>query len=316
MDLITVVITTHNRDKELKRAIESVLNQSYKYIELLVIDDNSTKSTLDVVNQHKNYLQYIESNQRGLTFSRNIGLKMAKGEFIVFLDDDDELLRDSIQKRFSLFNKLDDSIKSKTAYIYSGCSLDLVKENRVTYNMPLIEGSTFLAIQKGKIATIPSTFFLNKELLFKHNIKFDETFTSFVDHDFFMSIADKKLHIYFVNEPLTKTFIYPNKKSMVNDVDKRIINIGRFFDKWTPFFIKNLQYNDYKIFKTNYIANEYSNLISNSILSLDFLSLKNLIKDLSSFTDQTKNLRFKVFKLTAFKMIRYFIPVFIIKLFK
>ena len=120
MDLITVVITTHNRDKELKRAIESVLNQSYKYIELLVIDDNSTKSTLDVVNQHKNYLQYIESNQRGLTFSRNIGLKMAKGEFIVFLDDDDELLRDSIQKRFSLFNKLDDSIKSKTAYIYSG----------------------------------------------------------------------------------------------------------------------------------------------------------------------------------------------------
>lgn len=316
MELISVVITTHNRDKELKRAIESVVNQSYKHIELIVIDDNPTKSTKKIINQYKKSLEYIESNQRGLTFSRNKGLKIAKGNFVVFLDDDDELLKDSIYKRFFLFNKLDESIKSKTAYIYSGCSLDLVNEKRVTYNMPSIEGSTFQSIKKGKIATIPSTFFLNKKVLFEYNIKFDETFTSFVDHDFFMSIAEKKLHIYYVNEPLTKTFIYPNKKSMVNDVDRRILNINRFFDKWTPFFRKNLQLNDYKIFKTNYVANEYSSLISNSILSLDFFSLKNIMKDLLYLSKQTNKLKFKLFKLSLYKIIRYFTPTYIIKFFR
>lgn len=316
MELISVVITTHDRDKELKRAIESVLNQTYKHIELIIIDDNTTKTTLEVVNQYKQDLVYVKSNQSGLTFSRNLGLNLAKGRYLVFLDDDDELLRDSIFKRFSLFNNLEDSIKAKTAFIYSGCSLELVNENRVTYNMPSIEGDTSLAIQNGKIATIPSTFFLNKEVFFKYNIKFDETFTSFVDHDFFMSIASKKLHIYFVNEPLTKTYIYPNKKSMVNDVDKRIINIKKFFEKWSPVLIENQKSDGYIIFKTNYVAKEYSSLISNSILSLDFLSLKKLVKDLTSFTGQTNNLMFKVFKLSTLKIIRYLTPVFLIKLFR
>lgn len=316
MELITVIITTHNRDRDLERAIKSVFNQSYKNLELFVIDDNPTISTSIVIEKFRNQLTYLKSSKKGLCCSRNLGLDVANSNFVVFLDDDDEILRDSILKRKNFFDSLEDNIKTKTAYIYSGCSLDIVHQKRTTYDMPIIYGNLSNSIKNGKIKTIPSTFLINKDVLEKYNIRFDESFTSFVDHDFFMNLASNNLHVYFVNEALTKTYVYPTKDSMVNDVDKRLENIQKFFLKWHKTFNDLMETKKYKKFKTNYISKEFSSLILNSIIVRDLKSFFRIIFEITHCKKNTSNLTLIIFKITVLNFMKHLIPSSLIRALK
>ena len=105
--LVSVVIPTYKRSEFLLRTIESVLNQTYKNIEILVVDDNGLGTEFQKETQEKlqslidsGSITYIphEINKNG-SAARNTGFKASKGEFINFLDDDDELMPDKIEKQ-------------------------------------------------------------------------------------------------------------------------------------------------------------------------------------------------------------------------
>jgi len=90
--LVSVIIATYNRSAELKRAIESVLAQTYSDYELIVIDDCSTDDTEDIVGKFEDKrIKYkkLSKNSGGSFVPRCIGLKVATGEYIAILDDDD-----------------------------------------------------------------------------------------------------------------------------------------------------------------------------------------------------------------------------------
>jgi glycosyltransferase involved in cell wall biosynthesis len=316
MELISIVITTHNRDQDLDKAIISAINQSYSNIEIIIIDDNPTQATLNVVQKFENKVNYVKSNKKGLTCSRNLGIELSKGDFVVFLDDDDELLEKSIEKRLNCFNNLDDELKNKTAVIYSGCSISIVKQKRVAISLPKIQGKIKDSIKEGVISTIPSTFFLPKFILLKYNLKFDESFSSFVDHDFLLKLAYCDLDMYYVNEPLTKTYVFPAKKSMVNDVDKRIKYIKKLFGKWNGFLLDIMPVDNYNKFISIYVANEYSNLIVNSFISKDFSSIYKILSDIKNY----QKLSLRILKLIIIKvnvkLLRLITPTFIINIIK
>ncbi len=92
--LVSVIIPTYNREKLLPRAINSVLKQTYQQIELIIVDDGSIDNTEDVVKEFSdsriNYIRFKEN--RGQPTVLNEGIKASCGKYIVFLDDDDELL--------------------------------------------------------------------------------------------------------------------------------------------------------------------------------------------------------------------------------
>ncbi len=89
--LVSVVIPTYNRRELLKETIQSVLDQSYTPIEIIVIDDGSTDGTTEALADlaSAGRIRYLRQENRGLGNSRNCGLGMARGEFVSFLDDDD-----------------------------------------------------------------------------------------------------------------------------------------------------------------------------------------------------------------------------------
>ena len=90
MPTVTVIIPTYNRCNLLAHAIDSVLRQSYKDFELLVIDDGSTDNTRQAVADIKNNrIKYFHKNNGGASSARNLGLKNTQGQFICFLDSDD-----------------------------------------------------------------------------------------------------------------------------------------------------------------------------------------------------------------------------------
>ena len=106
LPLISVYITNHNYGKYLKQSVESVLNQSFKDFELIIIDDGSNDSSKKILkNYEKNPLiKVIYQKNKGLTISNNIAIKLAQGEYIVRLDADDYFHKDALKNLLTGFN--------------------------------------------------------------------------------------------------------------------------------------------------------------------------------------------------------------------
>ena len=113
--MISVIIPTHNREKTIKKSIDSVLCQTYNNIEIIVVDDKSTDNTEEVINSIKdNRIKYIKLDEnKGACFARNKGIELAQGKYIAFQDSDDEWLPQKLEiqlryleeKKFDTFYK-------------------------------------------------------------------------------------------------------------------------------------------------------------------------------------------------------------------
>lgn len=97
---VSAIITTHNRLPLLKRAVLSVLNQTYANIELIVVDDHSTDGSVQWCAQ--NNITVLQNINRGGNFARNAGIRNATGDYVAFLDDDDYWFQDKITKQVAL----------------------------------------------------------------------------------------------------------------------------------------------------------------------------------------------------------------------
>src|SRR5690606_21643920 len=115
--IVSVIIPTYNRPERLTRAINSVLDQTYKNIEVLVVDDNNPhtdfrKETEIVMRKYKDndQVKYIKHprNKNGAA-ARNTGIQASAGKYIAFLDDDDEFLPNRIEKLVNKMETLEES---------------------------------------------------------------------------------------------------------------------------------------------------------------------------------------------------------------
>lgn len=146
MPKVSVVIATYRRTHSLKRALESLVNQSYKNIEVILIDDNgntewNSKIKLIVDNFRKKHpyiiLKYIVNHKNiGSAKTRNVGINASSGEFVTFLDDDDIYLPDKIKKQvISMQNsKADYSITDLALYSNSEKLIEVRKRDYIKKN--------------------------------------------------------------------------------------------------------------------------------------------------------------------------------------
>ncbi len=109
-ELISVVITTYRRSDMLEKAINSVYKQTYKNLEVIVVDDNckypeERKKTEEIIKKYNDIIYIKNKSNLGGALSRNEGIKKAKGELISFLDDDDEYLPERIEKMYRVYKK-------------------------------------------------------------------------------------------------------------------------------------------------------------------------------------------------------------------
>lgn len=102
--LVSVIIPTYNRAKLLQQTVESVLAQTYPNVEVIVVDDGSTDETSEMLKGYGERIVYIHQHNKGGTASRNTGIRVAKGEYLSFLDHDDLLLPTKIQRQMDILN--------------------------------------------------------------------------------------------------------------------------------------------------------------------------------------------------------------------
>jgi glycosyltransferase involved in cell wall biosynthesis len=105
---VSAIITTFNYARYLPRAIESVLAQTFKDFEIVIVDDGSTDNTKEVVERYDGRVIYHYQTNRGPGASKNAGLKLATGKYIQFLDADDTIAPSKFEKQVSVFEGSDD----------------------------------------------------------------------------------------------------------------------------------------------------------------------------------------------------------------
>ena len=99
MEKISVIIPTYNRAHCVCSAIDSVLKQSYKNIEIIVVDDGSTDQTNSILKGYGDKIFYLYQNNKGVSAARNLGIKFCTADWVAFLDSDDEWLPNKIEKQ-------------------------------------------------------------------------------------------------------------------------------------------------------------------------------------------------------------------------
>lgn len=148
LPLISVIITTYKKAEFLHRAIDSVLNQNYKNIEVIVVDDNDSetiyrKNTEQLMEKYKDdkRIKYIkhEQNKNGAA-ARNTGINNASGEYISFLDDDDVYLYNRISK---LVKEMEKPNNKMFGGAYSNIELKMKKKSELLSNNTVCKSGNF-----------------------------------------------------------------------------------------------------------------------------------------------------------------------------
>jgi glycosyltransferase involved in cell wall biosynthesis len=103
--LVSVILPAYNRAGWVARAIDSVLSQTHRHLELLVIDDGSTDDTLQVLESFGARIKLLRQTHAGASAARNLGLERARGEFVAFIDSDDVWSAERLSRQLPLFDR-------------------------------------------------------------------------------------------------------------------------------------------------------------------------------------------------------------------
>ncbi len=193
--LVSVIIPTYNRAWIVKEAIESVLSQTFKDYELIVIDDGSTDNTMDILAPLKRDIILVQQENQGVSAARNRGLAEAGGEFIAFLDSDDLWLPEKLAVQVAFFTSHPDAMICQTeeVWIRKGVRVNPKKRHKKPSGMIFIPSLSLCLVS-------PSAVMIKKTLFDKVG-EFDETLPACEDYDLWLRIS-LKYPVHLIDNPL------------------------------------------------------------------------------------------------------------------
>jgi len=231
---VSVVISTYNRAHLVERAIRSVLNQTYRDFELIVVDDASSDNTREVVdNFHNERIRYMRhDDNKGAPEARNTGIKNAGGRYIAFLDDDDEWLPNKLEKQVAKMEE----VPGEVGLIYSGWEIR-ESEGEIIHGRyyPQFKGDVSEKLLMGPLVGSVSKVLVKKECFDKVGL-FDESLKSCQDWDMWKRISDY-YEFDFVTDPLTR--IYLHRDQISTDLGALIPGRTRMIEKHIEDFRKH-----------------------------------------------------------------------------
>lgn len=240
MDSVSVIIPVYNRDSSLKDAVESILLQTYKPSEIIIIDDGSFLSAENVLKNYAGHVKIIRlGNNKGVSAARNKGILESKGDYIAFLDSDDVFLPEKLEYQIKFMKENNYKISHTNEFWYRKDRwVNQVKSSQ-RYGGKILDK----ILDKCRIS--PSSLIIKKDVFEKTGL-FDESLRVCEDYDISLRFAlfydigylDKKLiikraieenslsaaikYIEYIRYNILSNF-YENYKSMVDKKDKKSI---------------------------------------------------------------------------------------------
>ena len=292
--MISVIIITYQRSTFIQRAINSVLSQTYKDFELIVVDDNNPgtqyRRDLEKIMQQYEFMENVkyiqhEYNKNGAA-ARNTGIAIAKGEYIAFLDDDDYFMPDRLEKLVSLLN---DNPKYNGVYssviVTQNSKINGFIEAKLNGNL-----KKQLLLDQFSFGTGSNLFFRTQTV--KELNGFNETFLRHQDIEFMLRFFDKNL-LLSCEQPL----VVKVQDDRSNEVDLyKLIDVKKNYFKCFSEEIEKLELLDKeKFYQINYSlildtavsSKRYSEffILRKKIRKSTKLSIRNYLRFLSLFVN-------------------------------
>jgi len=236
MPTVSVIIPTYNRAEFLPTAIKSALNQTFKDIQIIVSDDRSTDHTREVVESfNDDRIRYVRNEgKKGPSATRNTAISASKGEYIAFLDDDDEWVPDKLQKQVELL----DHSQPNICGVYSNRLFIDRESGKILSDNPeteQLQGNLLYQLMiKSPIHT--SSVVVRKRCLEEIGL-FDETISYMEDRDMWIRLS-MKWDFEYIPVPLTKAYIHGNAHLSQN-LEGQTAGRERLLEKYHHLLKKN-----------------------------------------------------------------------------
>jgi glycosyltransferase involved in cell wall biosynthesis len=231
---ISVMMPTYNRVDFLHKAIESILNQTYKNFELIIVDDGSLINNRLVLWSYlikdSRIRIYFNQNNKGRSFTRNKLLDLSKGKYLAIMDDDDTAYPNRLEEQFSYMSK-----HQNVDVCISLASFNGNKDRDTNFVGPtqIPEVDLFFTTP-----FVHPGLMLKKDFIKKHNIRYDESLVAAEDYDFYYQLFINKAKFHTLKQYLMDIRIHKtNSKNYYTKRDENFFKIQKRFQ--SMFFADN-----------------------------------------------------------------------------
>lgn len=270
--MVSVIIAVFNGEKYIKEAIESVLNQTYKDIELIVVDDGSTDNTKGIITSYLK-VKYVYQENKGEGAARNLGTGLAEGEYVAFLDADDLCKVDKIEKQVRILQS-----NPEIDVVY--CDLEVVDENLKYINTLKSEGiyskreDLLSMMLYRQVVQGPICMMIRKKC--SDEVKWEENYTYIVDYIYTINLA-KKFNFKYLEDPL---YVYRrHNDNLSNSHEKTLVEERQF--------LKSIGVNEIEKIINNSTSDEYSRKLLFAKILIKMLKYK----EAQNIFEEIKNIK-------------------------
>lgn len=289
---LSVIIPAYNAAKTIERCLDSIINQTYKNLEIIVVNDGSNDDTLKICKKYArkdNRIVIINNENKGVSYSRNCGIEISSGDYVTFVDSDDYLDLNCFEIILSKFNKDVDfvrynfkldgdkgfnnnlyELREQLIELNEKTRCDIFRHFLTRYNP--IPNLVMLLVIKAEIAK---------------KIQFNEKLSMMEDVDFYIKLMLISNKVYFCDEKLYNYYVNP--MSVTHDINKSRKNVYGILD--TNKYITN-NYDDVALTTMlDDINANHIRIITNILIDLYFNNkarYKSVVKELKGNQNFTK----------------------------
>lgn len=245
-DMISIIVPIYNVEKYLDRCIKSILNQTYKNLQIILVDDGSPDNCGKICDEYAlkdKRIEVIHKENGGVSSARNIGLEKVKGKYIGFVDADDYISEDMYESMLNLIKNNDADTCICNLYIEENNSLSIKNKNignKIYNRMEILKE----VILDKNIQSYPCNKLFKKELLkkikFPEGKKYEDIGTTFyiLENANKIIVTDKPYYYYYQRQDSTVNNV---KEETIIDyidiIDSRYDYISKKYDELKPYNI-------------------------------------------------------------------------------
>ena len=319
MKKVSIIIPNYNGEKYINKCLKSVIEQNYKNKEIIIIDDGSTDKSIqkidDIINKNlKENIKLIKQNNLNASIARNEGLKNATGDYVIFLDSDDYLQKNIIEKEIEILEKTDadllignyDIINEDDKFVKQ--SGEFNRDNEIEQNEILNSLASLSPVPSNKVYRMEN---IKKNNLYWGNVKIGQ------DLNFYLKYLSTCKKVYTTTINIYKYRVVNN--SITRTYNFKIFDIASSFDDVKKFYKNNGIFEKYEKYLAVIELNHYNKQMSKQKkfkqlkakkLIIDYFSIQEKNIDYSksvNYNKYYKRMRIKFKIKTIFKYIYIFI---------
>ncbi|NMD01005.1 MAG: glycosyltransferase family 2 protein [Bacteroidales bacterium] len=252
---ISVIIPFYNASDFIDETIQSVLNQTFQNWEIILVNDGSTDNSADISKKYLSERIFLyEQKNMGVSMARNVGLKKAKGKYVVFLDADDILSNSFLEKRY-------DFLETNPQYGFCCSNIIMFKDhqdNIIWNHKGIFDNISFNVLNYTEsYESVPSNYMFRKEVIIKNKLFFNPLLSSTADRFFLLELCYFSKGGFIENAPLWYRYHTKSMSSLLsealiydNELFYKLIDMNKLYQKK---FKKQYSFHKYYILGTSFI---------------------------------------------------------------